>query len=87
MDTAPKPEHQEEKAKQPVMDVVPPKSVNEPQKPAPADGKPAPKSAPKPRAQHDNGVGLAILASVIIVLGLAVLFVYAYLRSNGVSLL
>lgn len=40
-----------------------------------------PKAAKTPHA----GAGLAIVATVIIVLGLAGLFVYAYLRTNGVA--
>ena len=43
-----------------------------------------PKVTKPPKAPR-SGVGLAITATVIIVLGLAALFVYAYLRSNNIS--
>ena len=42
--------------------------------------------APKPPKAKRTDVGLAIAATVVIVLGLAALFVYAYLRTNGVNL-
>lgn len=65
--------------------------------PMPADAMPAtekpdkgqdrqtkPKAAKPPKTPH-SGVGLAVAATVIIVLGLAALFVYAYLRTNNIS--
>lgn len=45
--------------------------------------KPAPAKLPK---QPKNGVGLAIVATVVIVLALSAMMVYAYLRTNGTSL-
>lgn len=45
---------------------------------------PKPAKAPKPpKPPRTPGVGMAITATVVIVLGLAVLAVYAYLQSNG----
>ena len=35
---------------------------------------------------HGSGMGLAIVATVIIVLGLGALMVYAYLRTKGISI-
>lgn len=43
--------------------------------------------APKPPKTPRSGAGLAIAATIIIVLGLAALFVYAYLRTNNISIL
>lgn len=51
--------------------------VAQPAKPA------TPKSPKTPR----SGVGLAIFATIVIVLALAALFAYAYLRSNNIHLL
>lgn len=45
-------------------------------------GKP---KAPRPPKAPRSGVGLAIAATIIITLGLAALFVYAYLRTNNIS--
>ncbi|HVU59880.1 MAG TPA: hypothetical protein VHC98_03520 [Candidatus Saccharimonadales bacterium] len=44
-------------------------------------------AAAPPRQPHTPGVGLAIAAAISIILGLAALFVYAYLRTNGISVL
>lgn len=80
----------------PVMDVVaaPPESAKPHESAAPADkptGKPAepPKPAPAPKPAKPSqpkspgsGVGLAIFATVIIVLGLAVLATYAYIQTH-----
>jgi len=78
------------------MDVVapPPRSVDEPA-PAPAsptDHHPHPAHAPaepahqkapsQPKPPRANGVTAAISATVIIVLGLAALAVYAYLKQK-----
>lgn len=54
---------------------------DQPTEPAPT---PAPKPAkiPKPPKQPGSGVGLAITATVIIVLGLAALTVYAYIKTS-----
>jgi len=51
----------------------------------PADPANARTSVPKPAAtkQPGSGVGLAITATVLIVLGLAVLATYAYLKTTG----
>jgi len=70
----------------PVMDVVPPPAADKPQPaapnptPAPA-AKPAKPAKPVTPKQPSNGVGMAITATVIIVLGLAALAVYAYLKT------
>lgn len=40
--------------------------------------------AAKAKPAGSRGVGLAVAATVIIVLGLGALFTYAYLRTNGI---
>lgn len=50
-------------------------------KPKPAEKTPVAKPPKKPR----TGVGLAVFATIVIVLGLGALMVYAYLRTNGVN--
>jgi uncharacterized protein HemX len=73
--------------KPPVMDVVPPPVATElprtgdPKPQPPAQPKAAPEP-PKPPKQPGNGVTAAIVATVIIVLGLALLAVYAYLKQK-----
>jgi hypothetical protein len=79
----------------PVMDVLPPVSDNAvhaaPPEDKPAD-EPKPKAdkkakkikAVKPKSPRQPGSGAAIFASVVIVLGLAALAVYAYLKSNNI---
>jgi hypothetical protein len=48
-----------------------------------ADDKgPAKPTTPKPPKQPGNGVGLAIVATVVIVLSLAVLATYAYIKTQ-----
>lgn len=95
--------HDDKPVPQPVMDVTPPKPVeqskaptheepNTAQAPAPADEEPvyAPvtHAAPaKPPKQHNSSVALAVIATIILVLGLGALFVYAYLRTNHLSIL
>ena len=75
----------------PVMDVVPPPAASaadnapaeaEPAKAAPIAPTPAAKP-PKPVVpkQPSDGVGMAIAGTVIIVLGLAILAVIAYLKT------
>ena len=59
----------------------PAKTLDEPKKSKPAK----PPRAPKPPRQP--GVGLAIFATTIIILGLAALATYAYLRTNNISLI
>ncbi len=58
-------------------------------KPEPKDSKRATKQVvtkpPKPPKVPGSGIGLAIFATVVIVLGLGAMMVYAYLRTNGVS--
>ena len=86
---------------QPVMDVLPPKPVEQPKAAAPEEPHPAPADVaadePVERApvspsvsarpkRHRSGVALAIIATIIIVLGLGALFVYAYLRTNHISI-
>lgn len=66
---------------------TPPPSPSDPAQAAEAASKkdqPKQKVAKPPKAPR-SGAGLAIAATVIIVLGLAALFVYAYLRTNGIS--
>jgi len=75
----------------PAMDIVAPPKMAEPPKqtedaPAPAEHTakmPVHQTAPKP---HGNGLGVLIFATVVIVLGLGALMVYAYLRSNAISI-
>ncbi len=81
-----------EDVKSPVMDVVaaPPRDADEAKaealkheaaKPAHHDKKPV---TDKPaRKQHDGNVIAAIVATVIIVLGLSALAVFAYLKQTG----
>jgi len=49
---------------------------------------PAHHSAPKPHApsEHHSGLGLVVFGTVVIVLGLGAFMVYAYLRSNAISI-
>lgn len=72
------------------MDVQPPQAVHPAPPPeAEPDTAPAkravdkPPKPPRPSKQPGNGVGAAIAATVIIVLGLAVLITYAYLKTNS----
>ena len=74
----------------PVMDIVPPKSpetLKEPPKDAveSVDLKPSKTANLKPPKTQSSGVGLAIFATVVIVLALALMVVYAYLRTNHIS--
>lgn len=86
-------------ASPPVMDIKPPRvAANGPVKAPPPEAgegtpesvelkKPAAKAAklPKPPRARSSGVALAVTATIVIVLGLGALFVYAYLRSQGIS--
>lgn len=73
------------------MDIVAPPKMAEPPKqtqdsPAPAEHTaktPMHQATPKP---HGSGLGMLIFATVVIVLGLGALMVYAYLRSNAISI-
>lgn len=74
------------------MDIVAPPKMAEPPKqqvqdsPAPAGHTakvPVHQAAPKP---HGSGFGMLTFATVVIVLGLGALMVYAYLRSNAISI-
>ena len=51
----------------------------------PAKEKAAKPAVTKPPKAPSSGVGLAIFATVIVVLGLGAMMVYAYLRTNGIS--
>jgi hypothetical protein len=89
-------------AQPPVMDVVPPKPTEPPKAPPKEerdnDPPPTPHSAEaahhkpdkpavaKPPKQPGSGVGLAIFATIVIVLCLGALFTYAYLRTNNISI-
>jgi len=42
--------------------------------------------AAKTKPSGGHGVGLAVAATIIVVLGLGALFTYAYLRTNGVAI-
>lgn len=94
MEETSKPQHHpEEKPSSPVMDIVPPKPAEAPkapfkpeETPTPAHHKAPETQAIRPPKDQRSGVGLAIVATIIIVLGLAALFVYAYLRTKNVSL-
>jgi len=71
----------------------------EPVKAAPPDaGNPMPQSVelkkddkkkaskpPKQPKSRGSGVSLAVFATIVIVLGLGALFVYAYLRTQGIN--
>ena len=76
----------------PAMDVRPPKVAEAPPLPS-APQKP---EAPRNPAKHVTriaarqpypGLGAVIFATIVIVFGLAILMVYAYLRTNGMSIL
>lgn len=74
----------------PAMDIMPPKVADAPPVPVSEAPKTAPVHAKKPtvvRAPREPhmSMGPVILATVIIVLGLGVLFMYAYLRTNNIS--
>jgi uncharacterized protein HemX len=69
------------------MDVVAPKPPERPKElPKEADEsvelKPQKPVNIKPTQKTGRGVGLAIFATIVVVLGLATLMVYAYLRTN-----
>lgn len=61
-----------------------PPDQGQPQPPQPPSPPPQQKAPPKPKPPKKprNGVGTAIFATVIIVLGLAALAVYAYLKGK-----
>ncbi len=75
----------------PVMDVVPPKPPETLKKPPQETEesvelkKPTTPPVTKSPKHRGSGVGLAIFATIVIVLGLAVLVVYAYLRTNHIQ--
>ena len=99
MDQTPAPTPAEPKPAQPVMDIVPPRPAelvktppkeetppsSVPQQPEAKAQKPAALKTPKPPKQPRSGVGLAILATVLIILGLGALCTYAYLRTIGIN--
>ncbi|MGH7142201.1 MAG: hypothetical protein ACREF5_01860 [Candidatus Saccharimonadales bacterium] len=77
-----------EKPITPVMDVVAPQPLEATKAPVKDEAQQTPKntkkpSVAKPPKQPGSGVGLAISATVIIVLGLAALMVYAYLKTKN----
>ena len=75
----------------PVMDVRPPEATDKPEPPKPREDKqpeaaepPQKQEQPKavvPKKPRQPGVGMAIVATVVIVLGLAALITYAYLKT------
>ena len=77
------------------MDVVPPKgpapeALKEPPKETDpteesVELKPVKTAATKTPKRQTSGVGLAIFATVVIVIALAALMVYAYLRTNNIK--
>jgi hypothetical protein len=80
------------------MDIVaPPKMAEPPKQPAQQDTPTPVDHAKTPQAHaakqrvplqpQRSGMGLVALATVIIVLGLGVCMVYAYLRTNGIRVL
>lgn len=71
-------------AQAPFMDVVAPPVHAEPAA-APQDRQQPAKAteAPKPPKQHKPGVTMAIVATVIIVLGLGLLATFAYIKQNS----
>jgi hypothetical protein len=90
MEPAP-PNEQPRAGSTPVMDVVPPKppeALKEPPKDNTGESvelKPSKTAVTKPPKRPSSGVGLAIFATVIIVIALAALMVYAYLRTNQIK--
>lgn len=71
------------------MDVVAPPAGDHPEAPLPRQpepakkpDKPAPAAKPPQPKQPKNGVGLAIFATMVIVVTLAALATYAYLQTN-----
>ena len=50
-----------------------------------AKEKEAKQTVTKPPKVPSRGVGLAVFATIIIALGLGAMIVYAYLRTNGIS--
>lgn len=96
MDAAAPPVHEEtpKPVRTPAMDIMPPKVAEAPQSAAATPESFAPKkpaSVKKTTAhmpkQPRQGIGLAVTATVIIVLGLGTLMVYSYLRTKGISIL
>lgn len=71
-----------EDAKKPAPD----EPANKPASEEPATKPAIAKAPPTVKAPRQPGVTTAIAATVVIVLGLAVLAVYAYLRTNNTSL-
>jgi hypothetical protein len=76
---------------QPAMDIMPPKVAEAPQQSSESSVKPT-HAAVKTHVTHQakqptQGLGLVVFATIIIVLGLGVLIVYAYLRTKGISIL
>lgn len=53
----------------------------------PHPGKHAQKPARPVTSHRSSGAGLAIFATIVVVLGLGAMMVYAYLRTNGVAAL
>ena len=89
----PEPKPLSEKATETPQIALPPEETNEkPDDPAakldePKKGKTPklPKPPKPPKQPRQPGVGLAIFATIIIILGLGLLATYAYLRSNNIS--
>lgn len=79
----------EQPAATPVMDVTPPRQEAQLHQPPAEEESPEqptkPHDAPKqnkPPKPPKNGVGMAIFATVVIVLGLAALATYAYIKTS-----
>lgn len=97
MDPATQPQPSPQPAPQPVMDIKAPPRIagNEPVKAPPETSDASlesvdlkkqdaqkPAKPPKPPRPHGSGIGLAVVATIIIVLGLGALFVYAFLQTQ-----
>jgi hypothetical protein len=80
-----RPPQPETAANSAVHEAPPEPDDSEPEaKAAKAEKPPKPTKVVKPKQPRGNGVTAAIFASVVIILGLAALAVYAYLKSNNI---
>jgi hypothetical protein len=61
-----------------------PAETPDPKKAGKKQKAPKPPKVVKPKAPRQPGSGMAVFASVVIVLGLAALAVYAYLKTNNI---
>jgi uncharacterized protein HemX len=79
-----------QESKTPVQDAPVPALQSlpiQPVSPAPKSGKASViTKPPKPSKTPGSGVGLAVFATIVIVLGLGAMMVYAYLRTKGIAI-